>query len=476
MPRSYEDEVKTIIKLITGKKLSRLHPTYSVCLGWLGFPDWPSTMPEELKTQLFAVVCASYSVEKAQLLRDITAGAPTEIHEPAADLDDEEELRSLLPKGGWFEWYDEYTRQTEAPLSFHINCSLVALGAAIGRRAWLPRAHWKIYPNYSAILIGPTGRVHKSTAVGIAERLVSKLSLCPIMADKLTPEAFVNALQRDGGHQFIPVPEFAVLFNKQRYNDGFVTQILRMMDCPDVFKVETVMRGIQEVHDVALSLIGGSTMSLLLGNSPSEVTSSGFLNRFIMVVENDNKRCIPEPFKPKWAEEKLLECLKFLQGLTGEFSLTEETKAAYDAWYRTRHAYLRNAPSEHVAEVLQRAPDHLLRTAMLVHAVQCGNQRICLACFESAVALMKFLEKRMPALVSAISQTAESHDANFILSTIERLGGAADHSTLLRRISHRINAQTLKRHMTTLIETHQVIEKNQGKLKFYVIKNTEVKS
>lgn len=460
--------MEIVLRLIRGKKIDRSSPAFKNCLDWLGY--WPSEIPEVKKRELINTVCETFEVSEAELIA-LLAGAtiPASV---AAVVDEDSDMRSILPRGGWFEWYDQYTRKTEAPLSFHIFSSLSVLGASMGRRCYIDMGFFRIYPNYCSILIGPTGRVKKTSAVDIAKELVKEGSLCPIMADKITPEALARTL-KDSGHHFIYAPELSVFLSKKQYNEGLVTLIIRLLDSPDSFEIDTIVRGKEVVENVAITMLGGSTLSLLSTSSPTEVMSSGFLNRFVLVVEEDTSRCFAIPERgSEDLHQRLLQTIVRLKSFVGTFRLNEQARAGYESWYADRRKLLRNAPSEMVAEVLERSPSHLLRTAMLVHAAQCDNMSICIDCLRIASNILSYAEKRIPQTVSVMSQNISSQDAEFLYETLKRLGGASDHSKLLRRVSYRMGVAIFRKHMSTLIESKRVREEKRGALQFYIITET----
>jgi hypothetical protein len=463
---SAQEQVDIIIRLLRGKTLSKDSPIWQRCLEWL-VSDALKSLGCNAHRDLLEAICTSFQVTEQEIYSTITGVKP--ISRIVKQVDDEADLLAILPKGGWFEWYAEYTAKTESPLSYHIFSSLVALGSAIGRRAYLNMGFYRLYPNYCAVLIGPTGRVKKTSAVNIAKNIIEKCSLAPIMADKLTPEALAGAL-KESGQQFIYAPEFSVFFGKQKYNEGLTTLIIRLLDCPDKFVVRTMGRGAEEVENVALSVLGGSTLSLLSTGSASDVTSSGFLNRFVLVVENDTARSFPVPEKGAEAlEAKILAQATRLQSFIGEFQLSADALSFYQHWYVERKRYLRRIADEITAEVLERTPDHLLRTAMLIHSVQCDNMTICQSCLVHASNLLLHIEKKIPQTVTAISQTSAQADTEYIKETINRLGGSIDHSKILRRVSHRMDASTFKRHIKTLIESGIIRAEKKGALQFYVV-------
>jgi hypothetical protein len=380
----------------------------------------------------------------------------------------EEKLRGLLPKGGWFEWYDKYTLETESPLSYNVFSSLCILGAALGRRIYRRMGHFSIFPNYCVLLIGPTGRVKKTTAGQIAASIVKRSVLCPILADKVTPERMITVLKQSG-HHFIFAPEMAVFFGKQRYNEGLVTNILRILDSPDSFAVETHARGEEILTNLAVSFLGCSTPSLLSTSMPEEITSSGFMNRFIIVSEQDTERCFPTPGEPpRDIEAKLLLTVERLKAMSGEMTLRKDADEWYDSWYRQRYKAMREMHDDVLVEVLERAPTHIIRTAMLCHLVQCDDFHICLDCIRTAEQLVAFTEQRSPKVVQQLKQTSGANDMDLVLGMLDRLGGAADHSTMVRRLATRMDSRQLKAHIRTLEEGGRIKVSKRGAATYYM--------
>lgn len=428
---------------------------------------------------MWKAATTSFQLSEAELLQRVEAsreGVEVKIERPPTSnswVGREAELLKMLPESGWFREYAEYTASNESPLSFHLFSSLCVLGSALGRRAKKPMGFFDIYPNYCVILIGPTGRVKKTSAADIAKEFIRQATLCPIMADKITPESLVTALQ-ESGHHFIYAPEFSVFFNKQRYNEGLTTLMLRLLDCPKEWAARTQARQVETLTDIALTVLGCSTMSLLTNSAPQEVTSGGFLNRFVLVVEADTERCYPEPSKGAAAlEASLMATLKRLKTWAGDFDLTPEAKDWYDNWYVTRRTELRATADERIVEIRERGSMHLLRTGMLTHAAHHDDLHICKKCLQFASNLINFSERSLPAVASALNKTPFSQDIDYVVETIRRLGGAADHSTLLRRVSSRMNTRQLKLHIQTLAESGRVKVTKSAMALYYILKEEE---
>lgn len=467
-----QEQVETVIRLLANKRLGRDSPPFKVALQWIA--NFPAQIAEGRKRVLIETVCTAFDISEPEIYAAI-AGLQLPARERLVQSSDAD-LQRVLPKGGWLEWYSEYTRYTESPLSYHIFSSLCVLGASLGRRVWKPKGFFNIYPNYCVVLIGPPARVKKTSAVDIARGLVHQSVLCPIFADKITPEAMVSALQ-ETGHQFVYAPEFSVFFGKQKYNETLTTLMLRLLDSPDEFKAKTEGRGEEIVHNVILTVLGGSTMSLLASATPDQVTSSGFLSRFILVVESDTDRCFPEPRKGDTIyEERIMQTLARLKHFSGAVHYTHEAAEWHDAWYRKHKQSLREINSDAQAEMLGRMSEHLERTAMLIHLAEHDDMGVCTSCFKIAEQLMNYVMRKTPQTATAITKAQKAQDSDFVLDALKRLGGAADHSRLLRRVSSRLDAMMFKKVIQTLTEQKIVREEKRGVVRFYILEGEEAQS
>lgn len=448
---------------------SKETPVFSKALEWL--KNWPGGLDTSLRRRMLEATCKAFNVAESELLLalDNSNGfQPIVFQQPQVAKKSEESLRAILPKGGWFEWYDEYTRESEPPLSYHVFSSLCVLGAALGRRVYKRMGHFNIYPSYSVILIGPTGRVKKTTAGQIATTLVKRAVLCPILADKITPERMITVLKQSG-HHFIFAPEMSFFFGKQKYNEGLITSVLRVLDCPDEMVIETQAREQETLTDLAVSFLGCTTPSLLTTSMPDEITSSGFMNRFMLVVETDTERCFPSPgIPPRAAEDKLIKTVERLSHMKGEMHFSPEADKWHDEWYRARRLEVRKMADDTLVEIMERGPAHLIRTAMLIHMVQCDSFQICVKCMETALGLLKYTEQNAPKTVQALKQTANANDLDYVKMMLLKLGGAVDHSTLVRRTATRMNSSQLKQHIKTLEEGGQVRVGKRGAATYYI--------
>jgi hypothetical protein len=461
------DKVDKVISLLTGKTFSQDDPVFAQALKWVEL--FPQVVDSSRRSLLIKTMIATFGITERDIYARIAKVDPAVQLVPEPE-NPESALKAALPHGSFLDWYTDYTRGTESPMSYHVFSGLCVLGAALGRRVFKDKGgFFKIFPNQCTILIGPPGKVMKTSAVDIATSFIKEAVLCPIMADAITPESIVDALVQSG-HHFIYAPEFSIFFGRQKYNEGLTTLMLRLLDSPSEYTRKTVTRGDITISNIALSILGGSTMSLLTTATPDQVTSSGFLNRFTPVVENETTRSFPEPVAgdPR-LRHKMLETLTRFKAFAGQITFDTQATKWFEHWYNVRKKLLNELDSEAAAETIQRGPVHLERISMLVHLSHCDTFEVCERCCEVAKYLLDYVETRIPQITTALNMTSIARDADLVLTMLTRLGGVADRSTLMRRVSSRMGKLEFDRHINTLRETRALREEKRGLATIYVL-------
>jgi hypothetical protein len=124
-------------------------------------------------------------------------------------------------------------------------------------------------------------------------------------------------------------------------------------------------------------------------------------------------------------------------------------------------------------EATVRSPDHLLRMAMLMHLTQHDDFCVCQECIERSMKIMAYTEDSSPKTLQGLKQTAVANDMEFVVNELEKLGGAADHSTMIRRVQRRMNSTQLKAQIRTLEEGGRVKVGKQGGAAYYILVKEE---
>ena len=152
--RSGREQLEEFKALLQGERFRKESPLFRKATSWLA--NFPGDMPEEEKNDLTSLIKRVFDVDDKEL-RTALAGISPDT-EPEGGLDPiaiESELWELIPKGGFFEDYASYTKHSEAPLAYHVFCSLLGVGCTVNRRVFLDMGYYKLFPNLGIILLGP---------------------------------------------------------------------------------------------------------------------------------------------------------------------------------------------------------------------------------------------------------------------------------------------------------------------------------
>lgn len=261
-------------------------------------------------------------------------------------------VQPYLPKKGWLGDYLRFSDGLEACPRFRFFSACCVMGAAINNKVWLQRGDEglvpKLFANPWIVLLAPPGRGHKTSTINMGVNcLTQAYEDVRILADKITPEAIVNALSmpqhpkemiRIGPRDatgLIKAPELSVFFGRQQYNIGLVSLITDLYDYREIWQSETVGRGKNTLKNNCISILGGSTPQWLQQMLPQDAFTGGFMSRFIIVEMPPNyyKR-VPFPKKPKeslWKD--LVKKFAEFKSLKGKMEWGSGSKEMYGPYY-----------------------------------------------------------------------------------------------------------------------------------------------
>jgi len=361
------------------------------------------------------------------------------------------EFDSLVPKEGWIQDYVNWTRNTEPPTVFHFFVAATVIGAALGRNVYFDKGAYMVFPNLCVVIVAPTGRCRKTSACNIGTSLYAKIG-GTLLADKATPEAMCEALKTQANATgLIYAPELAVFLGKQKYQEGMVPLLTALFDCPKEWTSKTIGRGETTLTNVALSSLMCSTIDWLQTGIPRDAFGGGFMSRFLFVVQENTSRVFPLP--PALDAERrkdLISRLAKFKNLKGPMVFTDVAREWYIAWYKTRPSM---QGEKQYAGYYERKPDHLIRIAIIL-VVSRGDGKMELTDVDlmQAEKILHWMEIWLPSTFEEMTASASGEDQTRILRQLKMHGGSMEHSTLLRRNSSKMNAESFKRAIGTLRE------------------------
>lgn len=307
---------------------------------------------------------------------------------------EEEQLRAILPKSGFFSKYLRYTDRQESPGSFHFWTAATVLGATLQRRAWISKGIYEVYPNLYTILVAPTGRCRKSRAIDLGYGLVERFDWLNVIADKTTPEQLLADLEGGAVEQndpnnittnlnidldstgMIKSSELSTFLNRSTYSNGMVTLLTDLYDCPRVFRYRLRNHNNVTLSNVALSFLGASTPEWLATNIPEAAFEGGFMSRVIFVVkfQRDRHAPIPEDPLPGEKDDLVRDLMRIRKTFKGRIDLGKSAKDWYIKWYE-KVSDMSTGDSQ-TDGFIERKPDTLFKVAMLLSAAEDPTKKI----------------------------------------------------------------------------------------------------
>jgi hypothetical protein len=383
------------------------------------------------------------------------------------DMDNSEPFLELVPTKGWLQQYVDFTMLSEAPAVFHFMAGVATIGTCVGRKAWFNKGYYKIYPNHQIILVAPTGKCRKTSALMLALKMM-KLSEAGVnvIADKITPEALATALstnqidnsgkilaERDG-EGLIFAPELAVFLGKQKYNEGLITLLTALFDNPDEWSTQTKGGGKILIKNCSITFMGASTPDWLITAIPQDAFGGGFMSRLLFVVQEDTPRCFPIP-TVRDVPPALPNYLKLLRTQeVGEVKFEHKDDAEwYNLWYASNKG---NVPEdEKMAGYHERKPDHLLRLAMVLGICE-GRQTINLEHMKCAGRILKFLEDSMVGTFKWLGIRPVGSLTEKIVRQLRASGGSMTHAALLQKMIFYMDAWEFRKAIETLVQSNTI--------------------
>jgi len=170
-------------------------------------------------------------------------------------------------------------------------CAIFALGSIVGRRAFVRRATFRLYPPTSILLLGQSG-VGKSQSLRLSARVVAAASrdLSGFVTGHghFTTSGLAShwiKIQEEGGLEAIEgihvMDELSALLKETTGNENFVRWIIGALEHEDI-EATTKSDGRKRLHNVTVAFGFGTTLAYLRETISVHQFGGGFMHRFVI--------------------------------------------------------------------------------------------------------------------------------------------------------------------------------------------------
>lgn len=329
----------------------------------------------------------------------------------------------------WIEGYMALTDNTEPPHMYREWIAISVIASALQRKCFLGWGDITFYPNMYIVLVGPSGKCRKGTAMGTGAWFLRKLGVS-MAAEAITREALIRELANcsvddivEGEmikHSSLTIfsPELTVFLG---YNNlQLISDITDWYDCREIWTYRTKGSGTDEIVGVWVNLIGATTPSLIRDALPRDAIGGGLASRVIFVYEDQKGKVVPFPFvdaKMDDLKQALVHDLADIALMSGRFTVQEDFLDLWADWYIEQEQKPRfNDPN--FDGYVQRRPNHVMKLCMIISASSRDDMIIDRVILERAIDLLNRTEVKMPQVFSGYGASPHSEVMNRIMEFI----------------------------------------------------------
>lgn len=362
----------------------------------------------------------------------------------------------------WITSYLKYTHNSEPPESYKLWVAISVVASILQRKCSLPWGDITFYPNMYIVLVGPSGKCRKGTAMGPGYSLLENMGV-KMAAESITREALIRELNQttstdiDVDTQEINMHSSLTIYSQELtvflgYNNlALMSDLTDWYDCRARWTYRTKNMGTDEIIGVWVNLIGATTPELIQSTLPRDAIGGGLTSRIIFVYEEDKGKIVPAPFLTKQDKDlksNLVADLEHMAGMRGEFKVTKEFLNKYIDWYTLQHTNPKFKDLR-LGGYAERRPTHLLKLCIILSASRSDSMIIDENIFDRALEIIESTEKKMSLTFSGVgkSETSDvlSRVMAFIVSETE-----TTFKELLRSFYYDAEEDTLTKIVSTL--------------------------
>ena len=362
----------------------------------------------------------------------------------------------------WISAYLEYVDDTEPPLSYHIWTSVSLIAASLQRKVYIRWGHETIYPNMYIVLIGPSGKCRKGTAMAIGRDLLTGISKIKICAEAITPEALIRMMKDATDNVIDPQNPSQIKFHCSvtafsaelsvflGQNDlRFLSHLTDWYDSNDLWEYRTKNAGVDEINGICFNLLGATAPDWLQSILPAEAIGGGFTSRIIFVVEEEKRKIVPKPMLTEMGKKLrvvLKEDLERINTLVGEITFTPEAENIYMSWYEEQNMNMKAGrppiKDPRFAGYCERRATHIRKLCMVFSASRGNDMIITSSDFERSHELLKKTEVKMVKVFGGLGSAKYSHIIEKVLQVLIK-EKTVKRSELLRLFYRDLDSETL---------------------------------
>jgi hypothetical protein len=274
----------------------------------------------------------------------------------------------------WLDKLVEGTKYSESPSRYFWWGGIAAIASVVSKRIVIQRHYYKLYPNVYVALVSSKSGLRKGVPIAIIKSMVEALDSVRVMSgcnsiQGLTKELGIQKTFDSGG--IVDTAQGLLLSDEF---ESFLT------DDPRALTILTALHNTHEhekswtkmLKNSPLETLKSPCLSLLVASNEvlfhsivkGKDIEGGFIARTFVVHETYRRTVNSLVYAPpeKLDKDSLVEELKEISKVEGEFVWTEDGGKRYDEWY---HALCAKETDDRTG-TMERLGDQVIKVAMIV--------------------------------------------------------------------------------------------------------------
>lgn len=356
----------------------------------------------------------------------------------------------------WIDAYLQFTNNSEPPELFRLWTAISVIAAALQRKCRLEWGTITFYPNMYVVLVAPTGKARKGTAMTPGLDLLQRLGI-KLAAEATTRESLVRELKNSNDtainletgemefHSSLTIYSQELTVFLGYNNRQLMSDLTDWYDCRKEWVYRTKTQGEDHIIGVFVNIFGATTPELIQTTMPMDAIGGGLTSRIIFVFEERRGKVVPTPFLNE-EELKLWENLYYdlerIHLMSGKFRVSSKFLDKWVEWYIVQED---NPPfsDERLSGYIERRPTHLMKLGIIVSASRSDKMVITGEDFDKARSILEATERKMPRAFRGVGRSAVAELIPRIMAFIANKK-EVELSELMRQFQRDIDRYTLE--------------------------------
>ncbi len=363
----------------------------------------------------------------------------------------------------FLEDYLVFTAGNETPELMHLWVGLSVLAGACEKRVWIDRGFFKIYPNLYVILVAPAGVCAKSTSMDLGGKLLKEAGYSILEGSVLKEKIIIEMCQCQ---KEVPVDaDTTFLHSSVTYISDELNVLLSsgadmikflvdMWGKDDLYVYKTKHQGSFEIVNPYFNFLAAAVPQWFGPSLASDMASTGFLARCILVYEEKKRGKYPHPEVTNAQWEARARCFQHICSLInffGPLKISPKFEKMFQSWYMEQDV----SPLEdyRIASYLERRTKvHILKVSGLM-ALGDGRDHIEEIDFKRALKVFQWTEKKLRTAFLIAGGNRLAPHVQRVKAILENQGGRVPLTLLYKVLHTELDPTEFKTVLQTLIET-----------------------